>query len=122
MLVLALASHTAVAQQTDKPVQASVPVPDTSLPPPLTAKDVAAPAKQAAPVGAVKDEPKQNATALSAEPASPQPPRPRQYRNPVADKLRELIMGRQLERSVSRKADRAGIEAYYSARNYAPLW
>ena len=123
VLVLTLSSHSAVAQQTDKPVQALVPVPDTSLPPPLTAKDVATPAKQVAPANIAKDEPKQNATAPSAEPAntatvsttaSPD--------NPVADKLRELITGRQLDRLVSRKADRAGIEAYYSAHNYAPLW
>ncbi|MFY9599484.1 MAG: hypothetical protein WAR02_04560, partial [Pseudolabrys sp.] len=92
VLVLTLSSHSAVAQQTDKPVQALVPVPDTSLPPPLTAKDVATPAKQVAPANIAKDEPKQNATAPSAEPAntatvsttaSPD--------NPVADKLRELI-------------------------------
>jgi hypothetical protein len=48
-LVLALSSQAGMAQQTEKPVEASVPMPDTSLPPPLTAKDIEAPAKQAAP-------------------------------------------------------------------------
>src|SRR6185437_9219763 len=39
----------------------------------------------------------------------------------VADQLRDLITGK-LDRTVSRKADRAGIEAFYKARDYAPLW
>ena len=39
----------------------------------------------------------------------------------VADKLREMIAGK-LDRSISRKADREGVEAFYKARNYAPLW
>jgi len=117
VLVLALSSHIATAQQTESLAQASVPVPDTSLPPPLTAKDVQAPAKQA-----TKEEPKQDAAAPASEPtkstaaAAPTPD------SPVGEKLRDLITGRQFDRLVSRKADRAGIEAFYSGRNYAPLW
>ena len=121
-LVLALSSHAGMAQQTEKPAAASVPVPDTTLPPPLTAKDIEAPAKQAAPAAIIKDEPKQNAAAPAAEPAKTATTVPATTDNPVAEKLRELITGRQFERFVSRKADRAGIEAYYSAHNYAPLW
>ncbi|MGB6348801.1 MAG: L,D-transpeptidase family protein [Pseudolabrys sp.] len=123
-LVLALASHAGMAQQTEKPAAASVPVPDTTLPPPLTAKDIDAPAKQAAPASIVKDEPKQNAAAPTTEPPKTATTNaaPATTGNPVADKVRELIAGRQFERFVSRKADRAGIEAYYSAHNYAPLW
>ena len=67
-LVLALSSQTGSAQQTEKAVQASVPVPDTSLPPPLTAKDFETPAKQAAPADVINDEPKQTVTAPSVEP------------------------------------------------------
>ena len=123
-LVLALSSHAGMAQQTEKPAAASVPVPDTTLPPPLTAKDIDAPAKQAAPTSIVKDEPKQNAAAPATEPPKTAATNaaPATTGNPVADKVRELIAGRQFERFVSRKADRAGIEAYYSAHNYAPLW
>jgi Uncharacterized protein conserved in bacteria len=40
----------------------------------------------------------------------------------IGEKLRELITGRQFDRLVSRKSDRAGIEAYYSSHNYAPIW
>src|SRR5215475_4904880 len=119
VLVLALSSQAGIAQQSDNPTTASVPMPDTSLPPPLTAKDVEAPAKQVAPAPA-KEEPKQNATTAPAEPAkaaSNATPA-----DSVGEKLRELITGRQFDRLVSRKADRAGIEAYYSSRNYAPIW
>jgi murein L,D-transpeptidase YcbB/YkuD len=118
-LVLALSSHAAVAQQTETSVRTAVPVPDTSLPPPLTAKDIEATAKQAAPVS--KDEPKQTATIPAVEPAKAAAP-VATADSGVSDKLRELISSKQFERFVSHKADRAGIEAFYSARNYAPLW
>ena len=48
-LVLVLSSQAGQAQQSEEPVQASVPTPDTSLPPPLTAKDVGSTPVQAAP-------------------------------------------------------------------------
>ena len=117
VLVLALSNHAATAQQTDSPSQASVPVPDTSLPPPLTAKDIQTPAKQAA-----KEATKQDVTAPAGEaPKSTASVAPTPD-SPVGEKLRDMITGRQLDRLVSRKADRAGIEAFYSGRNYAPLW
>ncbi|MGB8158182.1 MAG: murein L,D-transpeptidase, partial [Pseudolabrys sp.] len=118
-LVLALSSHAAVAQQTETSVRTEVPVPDTSLPPPLTAKDIEAPAKQAAPV--TKDEPKQTATIPAVEPAKAVAP-VATADSGVSDRLRELISSKQFERFVSHKADRAGIEAFYSSHNYAPLW
>ena len=126
-LVLALSSQAGTAQQTEKPVEASVPMPDTSLPPPLTAKDVEAPAKQAAPASIITDESKQNVATPSAEPAkaatAPAVAPVATADSGVADKLREIIGNRQqFERLVGLKADRAGIEAFYSARNYAPLW
>ena len=117
-LVLALSSQAGMAQQSQTRVAAAVPVPDTTLPPPLTAKDFAATpapsAPQAAPVA-----PKQDTAIPAAEPAKAATTT---ALDGVADKVRELISGRQFERLVSRKADRAGIEAYYSSHNYAPLW
>ena len=124
-LVLALSSQAGMAQQTEKPAEASVPIPDTSLPPPLTAKDVEAPTKQAAPANPITDESKQNVATPSAEPAKATPAAApvATADSGVADKLREIIGNRQqFERLVGLKADRAGIEAFYSARNYAPLW
>ena len=119
-LVLAVSSHAGVAQQADKPAEASVPMPDTTLPPPLTLKDIEKPAAQAAPAPIVKDEPKQTATTPAAEPAKAAPTAT--AGGEVGDKLRELITSKQFDRLVPRKADRAGIEAYYSGSNYAPLW
>ncbi len=40
---------------------------------------------------------------------------------PVADKLREMIGGKSL-RYFDRKAERAAVEKFYSAREYAPQW
>ena len=135
-LVLALSSHAGMAQQTAKPVakpvEASIPMPDTSLPPPLTIKDIQTPARQAeAPADIMKDEVKKDAASPAATPAAepakaaatPAAAAPAAtVEAGLSDKLRELINGRQFDRLVPRKADRAGIEAYYSAHNYAPLW
>jgi murein L,D-transpeptidase YcbB/YkuD len=130
LVVLALPVHTAVAQQTGSQAQNAVPMPDTSQLPPLTLKDIEPPVKTAAPADIVKDEPKQNATAPAVEPAkepaktvaapaaSPVPVAD----NPVGEKVRELITGKQFDRLVNHKADRAGVEAFYSGRNYTPLW
>jgi len=126
LVVLALPAHTAVAQQSGSQAQSTVPMPDTSQLPPLTAKDIEPPAKTAAPADIVKDEPKQTTAAPVVEPAktvaAPAAPPVPVADSPVAEKVRELITGKQFDRLVSRKADRAGIEAFYSARNYAPLW
>ncbi len=120
-LVLALSSHAGMAQQNETRAVASVPMPDTTLPPPLTAKDVEATPRQAAPVA-----PKQDTAAPTAEPAKaatvPAASPTVTADGGVADKLRELISGRQFERLVSRKADRAGVEAFYNSHNFAPLW
>ena len=106
-LVLTLGSHAGMAQQPDKKIEATVPLPDTSLPAPPTAQDVAPKPGQAAPVEAVKTD--TAAPAVTADSA-------------VSDRLRELIASKQFERSVSRKADREGVDSFYKARNYAPLW
>ena len=115
-----MSSHAGLAQQADKATEAAVPMPDTTLPPPLTMKDIEKPAAQAAPAPIMKDEPKQTATTPAAEPAKAAPTTT--AASEIGDKLRELITSKQFDRLVPRKADRAGIEAYYSGRNYAPLW
>jgi murein L,D-transpeptidase YcbB/YkuD len=40
---------------------------------------------------------------------------------PMAEKLSELVNGK-LDRLVGRKADRVAIQAFYSGRNFKPLW
>jgi len=141
--VLAIASHPGMAQQAadQQKVDAGVPIPDTSLPPPLTAKDVQSEGKQnaavtapAAPATKAEPQPAQNAaapapaqnaaapaqsaTAPAAEPAKPAAV----AAQAVADRLRELITSRQFDRIVGRKADREGIESYYKHHDYAPIW
>src|SRR5215831_15454505 len=106
-----------MAQQTEKSIQAGVPMPDTTLPPPLTAKDVAAKPAEATPAEAKKRE-----AAPAAEPTKTGTVTTATADSGIADKLRELISSRQFERLVGHKADRAGIESFYSGRNYAPLW
>jgi len=108
-LVLALSSHASMAQQNKNPAVAAVPVPDTTLPAPLTAKDIGTKPAQAAPAAQAAEPAKAAAATATAD-------------NGLSDKLRELIAGRQFEHLVGRKADRAGVEAYYSSHNYAPLW
>ena len=41
--------------------------------------------------------------------------------SPIADKLRELVDGK-FQKYVPREQDRAGVLAFYKARNFAPLW
>ena len=138
-LVLALSSHPGMAQQSD-----------TSLPPPLTAKDVADIARQAAPAEP-EAEPNKETAAAASELAKPQPkeaaalppgellkpgvttqdavapaaepatPVSAAADNAVADQLRDMIASK-LDGFVIRKADREGMASFYKARNYAPLW
>jgi murein L,D-transpeptidase YcbB/YkuD len=123
-LVLVLGSHAgdpqeALAQQSEQQIQAAVPMPDTTLPPPLTAKDVAS--TPGTPSADTKAEPKQDAAAPAAEPAKAAATPAATTGSPVADQLREMISGK-LDRIVSRKADREGVESFYKARDYKPLW
>jgi murein L,D-transpeptidase YcbB/YkuD len=159
-LVLVLSGQPGMAQQKDQQtIDAAVPMPDMTLPPPPTAKDIAAPS-QATPAAAPKadkaelskPEPMQNAAAPAAEPAKPaqaaaspaaEPAKPAQTAatpaaepaktpavattsatadSAVADRLRDIITGKALDRLVSRKADREGVESFYKARDYAPVW
>ncbi len=138
-LVLVLGSHAgkaqqALAQQSADNISAAVPMPDTALLPPLTAKDIepaATPGDRGRQDRGPKIEPKQEAAAPAAEPAKTEPvkaasepaatPVSATADSAVADQLREMISGK-LDRIVSRKADREGVEAFYKARDYAPLW
>jgi len=128
-LVLVLGSHAgnpqaALAQQSEQQIEAAVPMPDTDLLPPLTAKDVAS--TPSTPSTDIKAEPKQDAAAPAAEPAKAAAvpaatPVSATADSAVADQLRETISGK-LDRIVSHKADREGVEAFYKARDYKPLW
>jgi murein L,D-transpeptidase YcbB/YkuD len=87
-------------------------LPDPPDLPPPEFKDVAAPAAPAA------------APAPVAAPSVAPAPAPVIVANPdqpVRDAIRDLVSAK-LTRFVDRKAERTAIEAFYSARNYEPLW
>ena len=121
-LVLTLGSHAGMAQQPAQKIEAAVPLPDTSLPPPLTAQDIAPKPSQAVPTEAAKTETIKTETikteTIKTETAAPAVTAD----SAVSDKLRELIASKLLDRTIGRKADREGVDAFYKTRNYAPLW
>ena len=100
-------ADSAVSQQQ---IGEAVPMPETTLPPPLTAKDIAS-SPNAAPAETAKAARKQDAATPASATAD----------GAVADQLRDMIASK-LDRIVKRKADREGVESFYRARNYAPLW
>jgi len=137
MAIALAANHAALAQTADAPPQTvdGVPVPDTDLPPPPTIDDIkaltpsAAPAAEQPPAPAAAAEPAP-APAAAAPPPAPAPavaetPAPAPAINAadgaVSEKLRELASGK-FDRIIGSKKERAAIEAFYSTRNFAPLW
>ena len=114
-VILAARTLPAHAANANDKVESLVPMPDTSIPPPPTARDVsttatipaAAPAATAAPTEA----PAYQTAAGPALGALDQQ---------VADKLREVLTGKQ-DRIIDRKSKQA-VDAFYAARSYAPLW
>ncbi len=115
-LALVLSGHPVLAQNAEPKVEVVVPLPDNSDLPPLTDKDFSGPA---AAIPAVA--PQQAAAPVKAE--TPPPAAVTTIADSaVADKLREMISGKQADRLFSRKGERAGVEQYYGAHNFAPLW
>ena len=124
-LVLAARSLPAAAAASgDKAIEALVPVPDTTFATPPTVRDVTAPTPSTVPP-AVAAPATQPAAPVTAQPAAPadQPaatPALAAADQPIADKLREILTGK-ADRIIDRKA-KAGVDAFYAARGYAPLW
>jgi murein L,D-transpeptidase YcbB/YkuD len=106
---------------TPEPAAAAAPA---ATPEPATAAAPAATPEPAAAAGG-GDEVPTVATVPPAAPSgeaatAPAPVAADAY-NPVADQLRELANGK-FDRLLGGKKERAAIDAFYSARNYAPLW
>jgi murein L,D-transpeptidase YcbB/YkuD len=90
-------------------------------------QDVTAPANNDTAKTDTTAEPKQDATAPAAEPAkataAPEAtPAPVTIDTQVADRLRDLITGKRFDRFIARKDDRAGVEHFYQAHDYKPIW
>jgi murein L,D-transpeptidase YcbB/YkuD len=120
-------------------IEALVPVPEPANVPPPSLADVGGPATAAVTPQASESTPAPPTAAIPAakpandgiplpEPANVSPPdlkdvaaAPPSPDAPVADKLRELFAGK-LDRIIDRKTERKPIEAFYAARQFAPLW
>jgi L,D-transpeptidase YcbB len=115
-LGLLLAGHPILADETVKPpTEVAVPLPDYPqaidvAPDANTAASAAEPAKAAAPA------------AEPAKAAAPAPTVTADANSMLADKLRDIVTGKRLDRLVSRRAEREGVEQFYKARDYKPLW
>ena len=104
-----------------------------TAPEPKPAEIVPAPAAETKPAEAAKSDTATTTPATPA-PATATAPAPEPAKEPVkaasnvpaadqpvADKLREMLGGKSL-RTFDRKAERAAVEKFYSAREYAPQW
>jgi L,D-transpeptidase YcbB len=124
---------TAAPDENSAAIEALVPVPEAANVPPPTIKDIggpatatitpkaddlapatASPAAAPAPVAPAADAPATAPADVATAPAAAPV-------DPVAEKLREVLAGR-LDRLIERKNERKPIEAFYTARNFAPLW
>jgi murein L,D-transpeptidase YcbB/YkuD len=100
-----------------EPAPAAVAVPEPAGATPATAN---APAAAAAPTA-----PPANETPAAADTKEPAKPSIAANLSPadhaIAEKLRELLTGKG-ERILDRKKERTAVEAFYAARDYAPIW
>ena len=91
-------------------------LPDPPDLPPPTFTDVATPATPPAPEAAP-------ATIATPTPAPvPAPTVVAHPDQPIRDALRELVSGNRLSRLIDRKGERTAVEAFYSSRDYEPIW
>jgi murein L,D-transpeptidase YcbB/YkuD len=131
-LVLTAATTPASANpMTPEAIEAAIPLPDAAELKPLTPADVADPAEAKPEEVAAPTAAEPTATPAAAAPAAvtpAEPPRTEQAAappapavNPVAEKLKELLTAK-TDRIFGGRKERAVVDAYYAARDYAPLW
>ena len=122
----AIPAHAVTDDQKD--IERLIPVPDTTFAPPPTTKDVGTPtapaAKPTAPAAApTLSTPAPSTAAPATQPTAEQPAAVPALAGPdqaVADRLREVLSGK-TDRIIDRR-NKAAVDAFYAARNYAPLW
>ena len=113
---------------------AAASAPEAPMSAPATASTAPAPAappatpSTAAPAAAASIVPTAPAGATSTEPGAQPAPEPVKAASnvspadqPVADKLKDILVSKSL-RYFERKAERAAVEKFYGARDYAPIW
>src|SRR6202023_1979186 len=101
-------------------VTAPISIPSVDTPRKDTAAAPAAPAPAAAAVTPAAEPPKEVAREPTPEPVKAASSVPAADQ-PVADRLKDMLGGKSL-RYFDRKAERAAVEKFYGAREFAPLW
>ena len=119
----AIAAPSAPAEQ--PAVVAAPPAPTPQPAPAVTEAPAPAPAAQPITATGGDEVPTVAATPPAAAPSEPAttgtPSAVADANTPITDQLHELATGK-FDRILGGKKDRAGFEAFYSGRNYAPLW
>ena len=104
---------------------ATVAAPPIELKPAVsTGEDTVPTTSAVAPAPAPTSEPAATAgepTPAAANPGEPAPVAVADPNTPITEQLRGLADGK-FDRIIGSKKDRAAIDAFYSARNYAPIW
>ncbi len=114
--VLALtASGTGAFAQSQQPVLASAPASESSAPPVVAAPEIAPQPEPAKPAATAPTPAPETTGNVPYKTASVD------VDAAISDKLRELSAGK-FDRMFGGRKERAGIEAFYSERNFAPLW
>jgi murein L,D-transpeptidase YcbB/YkuD len=142
-LVLGLAQAAPALAQSQSAIEALVPMPEPANLPPPSAADVAGSSSETTGSTAVnlpdppdlppptfKDVAAPAAPAPEAAPATVATPTPAPAPAPVVvaspdqplrDAIRDLVSGK-LSRVIDRKPERTAVEAFYSSRDYEPIW
>jgi L,D-transpeptidase YcbB len=118
-------STTAAATPPKIDIDSLVPMPEPADVPPPTAKDIVQETQPAPAPAAADTKPAPAPTTTEAKPVPAPVAAPSGIAaadQPVADKLSELLTGKQLDRFLDRKQDRPAIVAFYKERAFAPLW
>jgi L,D-transpeptidase YcbB len=115
------ADKTPAAVATPQPLDSPDLPATTGSTPPATAEPTPAPAAAAAPAATPEPTTTASAPAAPAPAAAPAAPALSAADTAVVDQLRNLSSGK-YDRIVGNKKDRTIVDAFYSGRDYAPLW
>ncbi len=115
------ADKTPAAVATPQPLDSPDLPATTGSTPPATAETTPAPAAAAAPATTAEPTTTASAPAAPAPAAAPAAPALSTADAAVVDQLRNLSSGK-YDRIVGNKKDRTIVDAFYSGRDYAPLW
>jgi L,D-transpeptidase YcbB len=115
------ADKTPAALATPQPLETPDLPATTGSTPPATAEPTPAPAAAAAPAATPEPATTASAPAAPAPAAAPAAPVLSAADTAVVDQLRNLSSGK-YDRIVGSKKDRTIVDAFYSGRDYAPLW